>query len=373
MATDITLRSVKASALTHAEGDQNFESLSQTVDYITVDYSVLVTDQNKILEFDGVDLTATFLPLASADGADTDSFRITIKNINSTDLTIDGSGIETIDGAASITLSENRSVSFSSNRDASEWMVISENTLNTANVFTKTQTWTKGADVASATALSLGDGNLFDVTGTATIESIDSKGVGTTIILQFDGVLQLTHDATSLALPEANNITTAVGDVLVFTEYSAGNWRLASNSSTVLFALRGNNLSDLANVATARTNLGLGALSTKDTVAAADIDDGAVNNLQLGSNAVIASKIDFTTDDRAAWTIAGSGNQVIPEGLFTYVCVANDRIALEIRNNAGNWTTGQLSNSGAAFSDGTNFRLRDLSGLGDTVNYRSMS
>ncbi len=153
--------------------------------------------------------------------------------------------------------------------------------LTDANTFTKTQTWTKGADVASASALTLGDGNIFDITGTATITSIATKGAGTTVILQFDGVLQLTHNATTLVLPNGNNITTAAGDVLCFNEYSTGNWRLVSTSSTALFALTANNLSDLASASTARTNLGLGALATLDTVNQSLIDTNAIGQAEI--------------------------------------------------------------------------------------------
>ena len=283
--TDIVLRGVKASALTHAEMDANFESLAGTVEAKTANYTVLVGDQNKILEFNGSSLTATLPTVASADGTDTDSFQITIRNINSTDLTIDGNGSETIDGAATLTLRTRDTAILSLNSAGTAWEAL----INTAkypelagdNAFSGTQSWFKGADVASATALSLGEGNIFDVTGTTTIESIATKGVGTTIILQFDGVLQLTHNATSLILPGGNNITTIAGDVLCFTEYSVGNWRLVSNSSTALFALTANNLSDLASASTARTNLGLGALATLDTVNQSLIDTNAIGQAEI--------------------------------------------------------------------------------------------
>ena len=86
--------------------------------------------------------------------------------------------------------------------------------------------WSKGADVVSGAALNLGsDGNYFDITGTTTITSINAEAVGTTVILQFDGILLLTHNATTLILPTGANITTAAGDHAIFTEYSAGNWR----------------------------------------------------------------------------------------------------------------------------------------------------
>lgn len=95
--------------------------------------------------------------------------------------------------------------------------------LTTVNTFTKTQEWAKGADIASAATLNLGDdGNYFDVTGTTTIEAISAKGVGTTIKLHFDGACQLT-DSTDLVIP-GGNYTTAAGDEIEFTEYANGDW-----------------------------------------------------------------------------------------------------------------------------------------------------
>jgi len=100
--------------------------------------------------------------------------------------------------------------------------------------------WSKGADVASATALPiLTDGNYYDVTGTTTITSINTTGaVGTVIRLHFDGILTLTHSATDLVLPGAANITTAAGDEFTFVEYASGDFRcvayaLASGEAVV--------------------------------------------------------------------------------------------------------------------------------------------
>ena len=86
--------------------------------------------------------------------------------------------------------------------------------------------WSKGADVASATALVLlTDGNYFDVTGTTTITSFNTTAVGTVIKLHFDGALILTHHATDLVLPGAANITTAAGDEAEFVEHASGDYR----------------------------------------------------------------------------------------------------------------------------------------------------
>jgi len=88
---------------------------------------------------------------------------------------------------------------------------------------------TKGSDIASATALTLGkDGNFFDVTGTTAITSIGTQGIGSHITLHFDGALTFTHHATDLILPGAANITTAAGDIATLYEYASGDWRCVS-------------------------------------------------------------------------------------------------------------------------------------------------
>lgn len=84
----------------------------------------------------------------------------------------------------------------------------------------------KGSDVASANALTLGnDGNYFDITGTTAITSIGTIKIGVTVVLHFDGALTLTHNATDLILPSGANITTAAGDEATFVEYATGDWR----------------------------------------------------------------------------------------------------------------------------------------------------
>ena len=87
----------------------------------------------------------------------------------------------------------------------------------------------KGADIASASALVLGaDGNYFDVTGSNTIQSIGTVGIGFEVTLHFNSALTLEHHATNLILPSGNHIKTKAGDELTFKEYAAGDWRLIS-------------------------------------------------------------------------------------------------------------------------------------------------
>lgn len=89
----------------------------------------------------------------------------------------------------------------------------------------------KGADIASATALPvLADGIMNDVTGTTTITSINTLGIGTFKILHFDGSLTITHHNTNLVLPNGENIKTVAGDIGIFYEYASADWRLISFS-----------------------------------------------------------------------------------------------------------------------------------------------
>ena len=108
--------------------------------------------------------------------------------------------------------------------------------------------WSKGADVASATALVLlTDGNFFDVTGTVTVTSFNTTGgPGTQIKLQFDAACLLTHHATDLKLPGGANITTAAGDVAEFIEYAAGDYICTSYTKADGTAVVASNLTDTA-------------------------------------------------------------------------------------------------------------------------------
>jgi hypothetical protein len=90
----------------------------------------------------------------------------------------------------------------------------------------------KGTDVASANDLILpGDGNLFDVTGTTTINGIRTAGwqSGTLVILQFDGILTLKHNTApssgfaKIQLRGAADLTTGAG-VHVVLYYDGTDW-----------------------------------------------------------------------------------------------------------------------------------------------------
>jgi archaellum component FlaF (FlaF/FlaG flagellin family) len=86
---------------------------------------------------------------------------------------------------------------------------------------------TKGSNIASAATTDIGaaTGRFVHITGTTTITALGTKTAGVEREVIFDGALILTHNATSLILPGAANITTAAGDAATFVSEGAGNWR----------------------------------------------------------------------------------------------------------------------------------------------------
>lgn len=91
--------------------------------------------------------------------------------------------------------------------------------------------WLAGAgypssNVASDATCDIGAANtvMVRVTGTTTITSFGSQPNRERIVT-FAGALTLTHNATSLILPNGLNIETAAEDAAAFTSDSSGNWR----------------------------------------------------------------------------------------------------------------------------------------------------
>lgn len=96
------------------------------------------------------------------------------------------------------------------------------------NFYNALQSFT-GAKVVlpSGAAVQIGAAQAYEIeiTGTTTITAFDSVVAGTFRFVEFDGVLTLTHNATSLILPTGANITTAAGDTCCFLSEGSGNWR----------------------------------------------------------------------------------------------------------------------------------------------------
>lgn len=110
-----------------------------------------------------------------------------------------------------------------------------DNTFTGANTFSGAITMSGAAfneavrvDVASATTCDIGAAasNYVRITGTTTITGLGTVASGVRRHVVFGGALTLTHNGTSLILPNAgSNITTAAGDTALFISEGSGNWR----------------------------------------------------------------------------------------------------------------------------------------------------
>lgn len=83
-------------------------------------------------------------------------------------------------------------------------------------------------DIASAATMNIGAAttNYLRVSGTATVTSLGTIASGVARWLVFSGALTLTHNNTSLFLPNGgNNILTVPSDTALFISNGSGNWK----------------------------------------------------------------------------------------------------------------------------------------------------
>lgn len=171
-----------------------------------------------------------------------------------------------------------------------------------------------GGSVASGSTTNIGAaaGLYVTVTGTTTITAFDNVGPRIRIVT-FAGILQITHNGTSLILPNAANITTAAGDVGIFLSLGSGNWRC------IAFTKRADFRSMAAQAAgsvaiTGGTIAGITDLAIADGGTGASTAVAALNNLSVkGADIASATTTDLSTatgdfvDITGTTTITGLG------------------------------------------------------------------
>lgn len=209
---------------------------------------------------------------------------------------------------------------------------------------TTTQQWAKGADIASASTLTLGsDGNTFDVTGTTVVTAISAKSAGTVIILRAITGFTVTHNATSLILWNNQNFTMLANDVLVVVSNGSGNWMeiarksnnflddnqqiqnasfavsLAGNACTVALKTKAGtdpSSSDPVRVAFRDVSLtsGLYVIRTITSAISVTISSGST----LGTSSGVASRVYAALMDNAGTVEMAVWNPVTSTGLVGY-------------------------------------------------------
>lgn len=217
----------------------------------STDYSILTTDRG--LGFYSTALANYTLPtIASV----TNGWRVKLRNNHSAAITVTRAGSDVIyyanTSSTSLTLYPGQSVDLVAS--SAGWLVfglVPTATTSVQGVVTQASDGevrlgadtakyptsrsiaraygAKGTDIASASTISIpADGNYFDITGTTTITSLGSPSntvTGWEVTFRFAGALTLTHNATSLILPNAgSNITTAANDTATFRYLGSGNW-----------------------------------------------------------------------------------------------------------------------------------------------------
>jgi len=268
MATDIILRSVKAAALTHAEMDQNWESLAGTVDIHTASATIAVTDQNKIIEADIASGTMTLPTVANAAGTDTDSFRVTVKNINATSLSVAGNGAELIEGSASVALLQYEVAEFTLDGAGTGW-----------------------------TIASFYGPNIVGLTATPTeLNYVD--GVTSSIQTQLDAKQPLDADLTAIAALANTDSNFIVGNGSAWVAESG---------------------------ATARTSLGVDAAGTDNST---DVTIAAgLNYITIAGQVITLGSVDLTTDVTGALPAANIGTNAIETAKLNALAVTEAKIA----------------------------------------------
>ena len=254
--------------------------------------------------------------------------------------------------------------------------------------------WSKGADVASGSALPvISDGNYFDVTGTTGITSIDDLGGdGTVIKLHFDAAATLTHHTTNLILPGAANYTTAAGDELEFVNYATGDWRMTGYALASGLPIVAGNIGKHAlfiPAAAMRATVSNGAAAINDVettagrpdISAFDFDASADEAVQFGfymppsyNAGTVTYKVLWESTagdtDGVAWALQGiavADNASIDQAYGTAVVVTDDNQGAA-EEQLVTAESGAVTIANAAASLMTYFRaFRDVSDVNDDM------
>lgn len=189
--------------------------------------------------------------------------------------------------------------------------------LKTGDTLTGALNWSAIQTIASAatTNIAVATSNVVTVSGTTTITALGTIAAGAERTVFFSGSLTLTHNATSLILPYAANITTAAKDVAKFVSLGAGNWQCVSYSRDITIAgttdqyLRGDKTwTDFFTSVRAATLTGL-SLVASTAVTAADTVLVAIGKLQAQvstKQATLVSNSNIKTVNNT--TLLGPGN-----------------------------------------------------------------
>ena len=183
--------------------------------------------------------------------------------------------------------------------------------------------------VASAATCDIGAAisDVITVTGTTTITSFGTK-TNKLRYVKFAAALTLTHNATSLILPTAANITTAAGDTAVFASDGSGNW------TCLAFARKNGNPLNVASAPfgpfTALASAATCDLSSVSTIGVGVTGTTTITSFGTGTNLFRLVKF------AAVLTLTHNATSLILPGGGNITTAAGDT-AILLSDASGNW------------------------------------
>ena len=235
----------------------------------------------------------------------------------------------------------------------------------------------KGADIASATTTDIGaaTGEFVDVTGTTTITGLGTIAAGIRRVVRFTGALTLTHNATSLILPGAANITTANGDVAMFRSLAAGNWVCESYVKASGAPINGANFKadgtvPMTGLLTENDGADIASATTVDLTAATG-NTVVITGTTATTALTMTAGQQMTLIASGAWPLTHHATNLNINGGASYTCAAGDRL-YAFKDNAGTVRVNVITQAGtpmmtaasqAEMEAGTESALRLMSPL----------
>lgn len=359
MATTLTLRGTKGSPLVVTELDNNFTSLANNKfetggDTLTgqLNYAPILDMASagtmnigaapaNIINVTGAATVTAFDTIASGAERRLQFSGVVTLTHNATNLILPS--------AANITTAIGDNATFLSlgagNWRCTSYQKASGQALVAAQAFvggtlTTALNYSPTASLAASTTTGIGSAssNSVIITGTNSITGFDSLPSGAERLVTFNGVLTLTHNATSLILPAGANIITAVGDTAYFVSLGGGNWRCtsyqkANGQAVSVTSFTGGTLSSALNYAPA---VSIASASTTGIGAAASNAVTITGTTTITAFDNIASAAERVLTFASALTLTHNGVSLILPSGANITTTAGDT-AYFISLGGGNW------------------------------------